>query len=303
VEEKEYLTRAFAREAKGFIVRNKDRPFLLYLPFNAVHAPLEAAPKDLARCAAIADARRRTHAAMLVALDDAVGEVLDTLKELGLDERTLVFFLSDNGGPTPSTTSRNDPFRGIKGQTYEGGIRVPFVVRWKGRVPEGKVYAQPVVSLDIVPTALAAAGIERPQGLDGVDLLPYLSGKDGTPHPALFWRFGDRAAVRAGEWKLVLQAGTAELYRLADDPGETHDLAAGQPDKLKELRAAYEEWSKGTVPARWAGRSPRGGLPSFEEADRNGDGVLTPDELPRPKLFRQLDADGDGKVTPEEFEK
>jgi arylsulfatase A-like enzyme len=239
---------------------------------------------------------------MLVALDDAVGQVLDALKEHGLDERTLVFFLSDNGGPTPSNTSRNDPLRGIKGQTYEGGIRVPFLVRWKGRLPQGQVYARPVVSLDIVPTALAAAGVERPKGLDGVDLLPFLTGKDpAAPHTTLFWRFGQRAAVRAGEWKLVLDAGTSELYRIADDPGEARDLAAEQPEKVKELRAAYEEWSKGTVPAKWGGRSQHVTLPSFEEADKNGDGVLTADEVGRPKLFRQIDADGDGKVTREEF--
>jgi len=240
---------------------------------------------------------------MVVAMDDAVGAVLDTLRANGLDERTLVFFVSDNGGPTLQTTSSNAPLRGYKGQVYEGGIRVPYLVRWKGRVPAGGVYDKPVVSLDIVATALAAAGVERPEGLDGVDLLPHLLGKaPGPPHDSLFWRFGEQAAAHVGDWKLVLQGGASELYHLSDDIAEARNLAATEPEKLKELRAAYDAWAEGTVLAKW-GRSTRRAGTGFLAADRNGDGVLTPDELPRPRAFRRMDADGDGKVTREEFDR
>jgi arylsulfatase A-like enzyme len=303
VVEKDYLTRAFAREAKAFVEANKETPFLLYLAFNAVHTPMDATPEDLERTKAIEDPRRRTHAAMVVAMDDAVGAVLDALREHGLDEKTLVFFLSDNGGPTPQTTSSNAPLRGFKGQVYEGGIRVPFLVRWKGRVPAGGVYDKPVVSLDIVATALAAAGVGQAEELDGVDLLPHLAGKaPAPPHDRLFWRFGEQAAARVGDWKLVMRGGASELYHLSDDVAEATNLAATEPEKLKELRAAYDAWAAGTVPAKW-GRSNRRASPGFQAADKNGDGVLTPDELARPRLFRRMDADGDGKVTREEFDR
>ena len=160
VQEKEYLTDAFAREGVAFIEKHKAEPFFLYWAFNAVHGPMEAAEKYRARFPAIQEPKRRTYAAMLAALDDGIGRGLARLKEAGIEDDTLIFFLSDNGGPEAVNASDNGPFNGVKGTAYEGGIRVPFLVQWKGKLPAGKVYDQPVIGLDISPTALAAAGVD-----------------------------------------------------------------------------------------------------------------------------------------------
>ena len=252
VGETEYLATAFGREAAAFVDRHRNEPFFLYVAFNSVHAPLQATDADLARFPGIADAKRRTYAAMVASMDDAVGVLLGKLSETGLEERTLVFFLSDNGGPTRETTASNLPFKGRKGQVYEGGIRVPFLARWKGRLRGGRVYEEPVIALDVAATALAAAGIEIPKELDGVDLLPHLDGEGKQPpHDALYWRYGDRSAVRMGEWKLVVRKGREELYHLGSDAGETKDLAAAEPERVRVLRSAYEKWAKGLVAPRW----------------------------------------------------
>lgn len=259
VEKVDYTTDAFAREAVSFIERHKDVPFFLYLPFNAVHAPLESTQKYLDRFSSIDEKKRRTFAAMNSAMDDGVGAVLGKLRELGLEEDTLVIFLSDNGGPTASTTSRNDPLRGFKGQVLEGGIRIPFMMQWKGRIPAGQTSDQPVISLDLLPTALTAAGgsVAPEMKLDGVDLMPHVTGAEsGAPHDRLFWRFGKQWAVRMGDWKLEKQAnGEPELYNLTKDIGESTNLAAKDPAKVKELQAAYDEWNAQLVAPRWAGRA------------------------------------------------
>jgi arylsulfatase A-like enzyme len=281
VQETEYLTDAFGREAVAFVRRHRDRPFFLYLAFNAVHTPMDATDARLARFAAIGDTSRRTYAAMLTAMDEAVGKVLDTLRAARLEENTLIFFLSDNGGPTMLGTtinaSRNDPFRGSKRTTLEGGIHVPFVVQWKGTLPAGAVFDRPVIQLDILPTALAAAGVEaRPDWrLDGVNLLPHLRGETATaPHESLFWRMGQQMAVRRGDWKLVRYDQAADhrdtrsvasdvkvtpprLYNLANDAGERHDLAAEQPDKLKELLSAWQAWDAQLARPLWGPGSAR----------------------------------------------
>src|SRR5436189_157057 len=186
------------------IEKHRAEPWLCYLPFNAVHAPLESIEKYLSRFPNIEDQKRRTFAAMLSAMDDAVGVVLNKLRERKLEEDTLIFFLSDNGGPTPQTTSGNGPLHGFKAQTWEGGIRVPWIMQWKGHLPVGKVDDRPIIQLDVLPTALAAAGVAvKPEWqLDGVNLLPYLIGeKPGVPHEALYWRFGQQIALRMGDWK------------------------------------------------------------------------------------------------------
>lgn len=257
VEEKEYLTDAFARESVSFIEKHKDEPFYLYLAFNAVHAPLQASDKYLKRFANIKDEKRRTFAAMTAAMDDAVGRVLRTLRKHSLEEDTLIFFVSDNGGPTRSTTSGNGPLRGYKGDVYEGGIRVPFFVQWKGHLPAGKIYNKPVISLDIAPTVLAAAGISAKDAkFDGVDLLPFLKGSSQTPHSVLYWRYGEKYAVRKGDWKLVKNGESVELYNLADDIGEKNDLSAKNPEKMKELSDLYAKWNAQLAPPLWKRQAP-----------------------------------------------
>lgn len=268
VAEKEYFTDAFGREAVAFIDRHKAEPFFLYLAFNAVHTPLQAT-EDRLKKFDIADKTRHTYAAMTLAMDQAAGKVLDKLKAEKLEEDTLIFFFSDNGGPTMQGTtingSRNTPLRGSKRTTLEGGVRVPFVVSWKGRLPAGKTYDMPVIQLDILPTALAAAGAEvKPEWkLDGVNLLPYLEGKNAAaPHGTLYWRFGQQMAIRHGDWKLVRYDVAADgdkgkgvtpfkLYNLAKDVGEADDLAAKEPEKVKELEAAWDKWNAEQARPLW----------------------------------------------------
>jgi arylsulfatase A-like enzyme len=268
--EKDYLTDAFAREAVAFIDRHKAEPFFLYLAFNAVHTPMHATDERLKKFEGIKDERRRTYAAMTLAMDEAVGKVMEKVRAERLEEDTLIFFISDNGGPTmPGTTingSINTPLRGSKRTTLEGGIRVPFFVAWKGRLPAGKTYDQPVIQLDMHATALAAAGVtpKAEWNLDGVDLVRFLNGKEtGKPHDALYWRLGEQMAIRRADWKLVRYdphveggkgpATAPKLYNLADDIGETTDLASKQPGKVNELQAAWGEWNKGNVAPLWGG--------------------------------------------------
>lgn len=271
-----YLTEAFAREAASFIERKKDEQWFVYLPFNAVHAPLETLEKHESRFSSIQDTKRRKFAGLLSALDDSVGTVLNKVRELNLEEDTLIYFFSDNGGPTPSITSGNGPLKGYKSQTSEGGIRVPFSVQWKGRIPAGKTEDRPVIQLDVLPTSLAAAGVEVDPAwkLDGVNLLPYLKGeKTEAPHDALYWRFGQQLAVRKGDWKLVKSVADgnarsgagkasveeAKLYNLKDDIGEKNDLAAANPEKVKELTELWNQWNSGLVDPKWHPNGPRRG--------------------------------------------
>ena len=254
VEEKEYLTDAFGREAVSFIEKHKAEPFYLYLPFNAVHAPLQAPEKYISRFSKIADKKRQTFAAMQSAMDDNVGKVLDCVRKNGLEENTLIIFISDNGGPTPSTSSGNGPLRAFKGDTYEGGIRVPYMLQWKGKIPAGKTYDQPVIALDIAPTVCALADAKTDGAkFDGVDLMPYLTGKStGDPHDALYWRFGEKYAMRQGNWKLVRNGvGDPEMYDLSADIGESKNLAAEKPEKFKELRDKYEKWNSQLAEPLW----------------------------------------------------
>lgn len=255
----EFTTMDFAKEALSFIERHRNQPFFVYLAFNAVHAPLQAPEEYIAKFKHITNPTRQIFAAMLSALDDAVGMVLAKLRELKLEENTLIFFISDNGGPTRQTSSRNDPLRGFKGQVLEGGIRVPFLMQWKGHLPAGKVYEHPVIALDICPTILAAVGAEIPKELNGVNLLPYLTGEaKGEPHTALFWRYGRQWAVRAGDFKLVCcpqEFGSEEpqLFNLAEDIGEKTNLAPKMPQKVEELKAMYDEWNAKNIPPKWGG--------------------------------------------------
>jgi arylsulfatase A-like enzyme len=264
-EESDYLTDVFARESVAFIEKHKDEPFFLYLAFNAVHVPLEASKKYVDRFPDIADPNRKILAGMLSAMDDATGQVMDTLRRLDLEENTLVLFYSDNGGAPQKNFSLNTPLRGQKGQMFEGGIRVPFIIQWKGKIEAGSTYDQPVMGFDVHATALAAAGVKNTSDnpIDGKDLLPYLNGEaKGQPHDQLFWRAGTQHAARIGDWKLVKQRRQPSmLFNLKDDIAEQHNLAAKMPDKLKELQAAYESWSDQMMDPQWIRQDRRNARP------------------------------------------
>jgi arylsulfatase B len=262
VEETANLTDAFTREAEHFIARHRAQPFFLCLAYNAVHSPLQAADAYLARLTHLDDMHRRIFAALLAQLDDGVGRVVARVRAEGLEERTLIVFLSDNGGPTRELTSSNAPLRGEKGQLLEGGVRVPFVMQWKGRLPAGRDEPRMVSSLDLFPTALAAAGVAPPARLDGVDLLSRLAASDTEPlRWRHYWRVGPQAALREGDWKIYRgRADKAwQLYQLRDDPGEARDLAASHPDRLVTLEAAWKQLDSEMIEPLWGSpsRSPK----------------------------------------------
>jgi arylsulfatase B len=256
VEERANLTEAFTREAESFISRHKAQPFFLYLAYNAPHSPMQGADAFLARFAHISDIHRRIFAAMVAQLDDGVGRVLARLREEGLEDRSLIVFLSDNGGPTRELTSSNRPLRGEKGQLLEGGIRVPMLLQWKGRVPAGREEPRMVSALDIAPTVLAAAGVKSPPELDGVDLLPHLAAPGSAPiRTRHYWRVGQQAALRQGDWK-IYRSRTGipwQLYQVSADPGEGHDRAAEEPDRIAALDAAWRSLDAEMIGPLWGG--------------------------------------------------
>jgi arylsulfatase A-like enzyme len=247
------LTDAFAREARDFIGRHRTQPFFLYLAFNAVHSPMQGADAYMKRFAHISDIHRRIFAAMLANLDDGIGRVLAQLRDCGLEENTFIIFLSDNGGPTEELTSSNAPLRGGKGELWEGGIRIPYIVSWKGRVPAGRVVDAPVTSMDMSATALELAGASVDAAkLDGASLLPLLTGKTTSLHETLFWRLGKKNALRHGDWKLIRQGGGAwKLFDLAHDVAETTDLAPAEPDRVRELSTYWDRWNAGQIEPLW----------------------------------------------------
>ncbi|MFD1142198.1 sulfatase [Larkinella insperata] len=265
VAEKDYLTDVFARKAGEFIDQHKKSPFFLYVPFNAVHFPFQATKNYTERFKAEPDKNKRVYYGMIAALDDAVGQIVRKLKETGLDKNTLIVFTSDNGGAGFLKAPYNGPLSGVKGLLFEGGIRVPYIVSWAGKIPAGTVYNQPVAGMDIYTTAVAAAHgtLAKDRPYDGVDLLPYLSGRNkAAPHPTLFWRFGKNKAVRQGAWKLFYygQEDQYYLFNLEKDLAEKTNLAASNPAKVAELKQALATWEKGTRPPAWSD----GNLPQFK---------------------------------------
>jgi arylsulfatase B len=252
VDERANLTDAFTREACDFIGRHRAQPFFLYLAYNSVHSPMQGADAYLAKFAHIPDIHRRIFAAMLAQLDDGIGRVVAQLRSAGLEENTLIVFLSDNGGPTRELTSSNAPLRGEKGQLYEGGIRIPMIVSWKGKIPAGQTRPQPVMAFDLTVTAERVAGVALPADADGADLRPLLHDASApAPHATLHWRVGQKNALRSGDWKLIRDGGAWQLYDLAHDVGEARDLAAQEPDRVKALSILWDQWNGQQIAPRW----------------------------------------------------
>jgi arylsulfatase A-like enzyme len=249
-----YLTRNITREAVSFIDANSDRPFLAYVPYNAVHNPIQA-PEDYIERFSNENRKRNTYLAMLAILDEGVGEILDTLERLELSDRTLVIYFSDNGGAR-ATTATNGRLRDYKHSVYEGGIRVPFLLKWPGHIPPGTVSDEPVISIDAFATILAAAGVDPPADriIDSRNIVPVLAGElEGPLHEALYWNWFDKGtdkgwAVRKGRWKLLTDKGGLELYDLETDLSETNNLVARHPEVVSELRAAYGDWREELAP-------------------------------------------------------
>ena len=253
IKTQDYLTDELSDAAVRFIKKQSDagQHFMLYLAYNAPHTPLQATEKYLARFPDIQDEKRKTYAAMVSAVDDGVGRVLQALAEQGIDEHTLIVFLSDNGGAR-NNASQNTPLRGFKSDLFEGGIRVPFAMRWKGVIPAGQQFNKPISSLDIMATIVAQNEIpiapERP--LDGVDLIPFLTGKkDGEPHDYLFWRKWeqDAMAVRKGHLKLVSnwnQKGESPyLFDVVSDISENKQLTGDNQQDLDDLMSNWNDWN------------------------------------------------------------
>lgn len=254
-----YLTEEFTREALDYIDRNRDQPFFLYLAYNAPHQPLQTTQKYYDRFPDIADERQRIYAAMVSALDDGVGAVLDRLDALGLADDTLVVFVSDNGCAAYAGVC-DCSLRGGKLTMLEGGTRIPYLMRWPRGLPSGATYDRQVSSLDVLPTVLQALGVPVPAEPrhDGVDLASFVRGTaKGAPHETLFWRSTPLAAVHQGPWKLWESRDGAftHLYDLSSDPGETNDLAQSRADKVDELRGAFDAWSANLPPPAWDPRN------------------------------------------------
>ena len=249
-----YITDDLTKAALRFIRQNRDNPFLIYVAYNVVHTPMEAPPEETVRFNNIQDMRRRIYAAMTACLDKNVGRLMDLLAELDIDRETLVIFVNDNGGAT-NNASDNGQLRGMKGSKFEGGIRVPFIIRWLQNLPKAKRYDHPVSTLDILPTALAAAGgtWKEPSKLDGVNLLPYLRGENSSPpHDILLWRRAKASAVRKGVWKLIyVKENPPLLFNLQDDVSETTNLADQNPHKVQELLRVLRAWESELIRPKW----------------------------------------------------
>ncbi len=258
--EEGYVTDRFGDAAVRYIEEHAAEPFFLFVSFTAPHGPLQAKPEDLETIDDVEKEQRRKFCGLVVALDRAVGRVLDALDAHDLADDTFVVFTNDNGGQT-QVGADNGPLRGRKGQLWEGGIRVPMAMRWPGRIAAGTVIDDPVISLDLLPTFVGALdqAVEPDWRLDGMDLGPLLGGElDALPPRALHWRTqgsGGPAAIRVGDDKLVVLRGeggpSQHLFDLADDLGEASDLAAERPELVKQLASRLADWESELVEPRW----------------------------------------------------
>lgn len=259
-----YMTDYLSHQAVQSIRANRNRPFFMYLAYNAPHTPLQALKSDYDALSGIKDHRARVYAAMVRALDRGVGQVMAELKRQGLDDNTLVIFTSDNGGAHyVGLPQINRPYRGWKATFYEGGTHLPFLMRWPARIAAGSRFGSPVSQFDIFSTASAAAGSALPadRPVDGVDLLPFVGGDaTGVPHRTLFWRSGGYRAVLHDGWKLhsLTHPAGERLYHLASDPTEQTDVAAREPARVAALKAMLAAHDRTQMPAAWPSliRSP-----------------------------------------------
>ncbi len=246
-----YMTDVLGNQSVRFVEQSKNKPFLMYLAYNAVHTPMEAKKEDLEK---FKNHPRQKLAAMTWSLDENVGKLINKLEELGLRENTLIYFLSDNGG-SPENTSLNGPLKGWKGKEFEGGHRVPFVLSWPQGLKGGTEFGGLTSSFDIFTTSMAAAGITKPDNitLDGANLLPYLRGElQGDPHQSLFWRKLDKSAARLSDYKIVTLDGYGSvLYDLDKDLGETNDLSKSRPADFERVINSYKNWEKKLMPPLW----------------------------------------------------
>lgn len=252
-----YMTDYLTDNAVQVVRANRNRPFFLYLAYNAPHTPLQATREDYDALSAIKDHRLRVYGAMIRNLDRNIGRVLAELRAQGLDDNTLVVFTSDNGGAHYIALPEvNRPYRGWKATFFEGGIHVPFFMRWPAGLPAGARFERPVGHVDIFSTALGAAGVTPPadRQVDGANLVPFVHGTaPGDPHRALYWRSGEYRTVLADGWKLQVsqQPRRTWLFHLATDPTERTDLAASRPDKVAELQKVLAELDGQMVPPMW----------------------------------------------------
>ncbi|WP_442505143.1 sulfatase-like hydrolase/transferase [Novipirellula sp. SH528] len=240
-----YLTNVLADETCSFIERNKEKPFFAFVSFNAVHTPMQADPQDKDTFANLSG-DRRIAAQMMLSMDRACGQIIDKLKELGLTENTIVVFTNDNGGPMDKNGSSNYPFAGVKATQLEGGLRVPGIIAWPGKLDAGTAYDKPLITLDLLPT-FVKAGAGDPsaiEGLDGVDMIPFLQGvKTQRPHQTLHWKMETRGAIREGDWKMIRYPDRAvELFDIVQDPAEQNNLAASNPEKVNQLYKQMFAW-------------------------------------------------------------
>lgn len=251
-----YLTFSFARKGREFIEQNKDHPFFLTLSFNAPHDPFQAPKNYYDRILNERDSVKRIYFAMIEALDDAIGTVLQKIKSSGLEDNTVIIFLSDNGGASYTRATDNAPLRGGKCTHFDGGLRVPFFIKYPGAVSGGKIYTNAVSSLDVFSTiaAISRAPLPADRPYDGINLLPFLRDSSRIPHQVFYWRNGYSKAIRKGDWKLYINNKNDRifLFNIAHDEEEKHDKSAEMPQKVKELTRELRLWEKEkTIKPAW----------------------------------------------------
>lgn len=253
--EEGYFTDKIEENTLSFIKRNKDKPFFLYIPFTAPHEPFQAKLDDYCNQSSLtSDKGKAVYRAIVDGLDRAVGNIHQTIKDLGLNENTLIFFISDNGPASYTGIPDCGPLKGGKLTQFEGGINIPFIMKWPSKIPAGSIYNYPVITLDIFTTSVTAAkgNLARDRTYDGVNLIPYITGEiKDRAHDKLFWKADHIHAIRKGDYKLILSTrdGWKELYDLSNDIGETNDLSQSHPDKVEELENEFMKWRE-TLPKK-----------------------------------------------------